>query len=105
MRKILHIDGKEVPAEFSADTPRRYREEYGRDLITDMMHMTKTMDTGILENLAFVMAKAADPELQDVGIHEWLAGFDSVTAMYDAAAEILEAWTTNTKTMSTSKKK
>lgn len=105
MQKTITIDGKSVPIAFSADTPRQYRETFGRDLIRDMTHMTKTMDTAILENLAFVMAKTADPTLQEVDIHEWLARFESVTAMYDAAEDILGAWTQNTKTSSESKKK
>ncbi|MBR3237043.1 MAG: hypothetical protein IKF99_01245 [Oscillospiraceae bacterium] len=105
MRKVITIDGKDVPIAFSADTPRQYREAFGRDLIQDMMGMQKSVDTSILENLAYIMAKAADPELQDVTIHDWLQRFDSVTAMYSSADQILAAWTDNTQTGSESKKK
>lgn len=105
MRRVITIDGQAVPIEFSADTPRQYRELFGRDLIQDMMVMQKTVDTTILENLAFVMARDADEELRDATIHDWLKRFDNVTAMYGAADQILAAWTDNVKTSSESKKK
>lgn len=105
MQRVIHIDGREILVDISADTPRQYREEFGRDLIVDITAMGKQLDTAVLENLAFTMAKAADPELAGVTIHEWLRGFDSVTAIYNAAPEILEAWTKNTEQSSESKKK
>lgn len=104
MRSIIMIGGKEIPIDYSADTPRRYREEFGSDLIIDMQRMRKDFDTGILENLAYTMARAADPEME-LSIHEWLAQFDSVTAIYAAGPKILEAWTKNVRTSSESKKK
>lgn len=104
MRKELHIDDKVIPVEISADTPRQYREAFGKDLLVGMMSMKDQLDTEILENLAFTMAKAADPELADVSIHEWLSRF-SVMGLYNAAAEILDAWTGNMETASKGKKK
>jgi len=104
MRKELHIDDQVIPIELSADTPRQYREAFGKDLLVGMMSMKNQLDMEILENLAFVMAKAADPELADVSIHEWLARF-SVQGVYYAADEILDAWTQNMETSSKGKKK
>ena len=104
MRKQITIDGAAVAIEVSADTPRQYREAFSRDLLLDMMSLRDTMDTGIIENLAYIMVKAADEELQDTDIHSWLSTL-SPMAIYDAAPQIMEAWTSNTRTASSSKKK
>ena len=104
MRKQITIDGAAVAIEVSADTPRQYREAFSRDLLLDMATFQKTMDMGVMENLAFVMVKAADPEMVDTTISEWLSGL-SPMAIYDAAPQILEAWTGNIATASRSKKK
>lgn len=102
MEKVVQIDEQSVRVRMSADTLRVYRRTFGRDLIVDMNKMTETMDMEVIENLLYIAAKAADPELPE--IDEWLAQFTPF-AIYQSAAQVLQAWNEENQTLSKPKKK
>ena len=115
MTKIIEIDGKKVPFKASAAIPRLYRVKYGRDIFKDLMKLEKAMNTNTeedstldlfsletFENIAYLMAKHADPSLPDTA-EEWLDEF-SVFSIYQVLPEIIELWGLNVQTDVTSKK-
>ena len=111
MEKIINIDGKGVRFKASAATLRIYRIRFKRDLLVDLMKLSKTAqkevteipDLELFENLAFIMAKQADASIPDT-VEEWLDGF-STFAIRDILPSILELWSDNMSTVAESKKK
>jgi hypothetical protein len=115
MTKIIEIDGKKVTFKASAAIPRLYRVKYGRDIFKDLMKLEKAMNTNTeedstldlfsletFENIAYLMAKHADPSLPDTA-EEWLDEF-SVFSIYQVLPEIISLWGLNVQTQSVSKK-
>lgn len=60
-------------------------------------------DLELFENVAYIMAKHADPKQPDTP-EEWLDQFDTFS-IYQVLPEILQLWNTNIHTESESKKK
>lgn len=115
MTKVIEIDGRKVPFKASAAIPRIYRVKYGRDIFKDLMKLEKAMNENTeedstldlfsletFENIAYLMAKHADPSLPDTA-EDWLDEF-SVFSIYQVLPEIIELWGLNLQTQSTSKK-
>ncbi|MBR4472657.1 MAG: hypothetical protein IKS55_03370 [Oscillospiraceae bacterium] len=115
MTKVVEIDGKKVPFKASAAIPRIYRVKYGRDIFKDLMKLEKALNDNsaedsnldlfsleTFENIAYLMAKHADPSLPDTA-EEWLDEF-SVFSIYQVLPEIIELWGLNVQTQSTAKK-
>lgn len=110
IRKIIKIGGIDVDMKTSADTPRAYRHIFGRDIFQDMnrlnLNMKKgSLDTGnteVLENIAYVMAKQANPDIPD--INDWLEQFNTFD-IFTASKDIISLWGINNKTMISPKKK
>ena len=115
MTKVVEIDGKKVPFKASAAIPRIYRVKYGRDIFKDLMKLEKALNDNsaedsnldlfsleTFENIAYLMAKHADPSLPD-SAEERLDEF-SVFSIYQVLPEIIELWGLNVQTQSTAKK-
>ena len=115
MTKVVEIDGKKVPFKASAAIPRIYRVKYGRDIFKDLMKLEKALNDNsaedsnldlfsleTFENIAYLMAKHADPSLPD-SAEEWLDEF-SVFSIYQVLPEIIELWGLNAQTQSSAKK-
>lgn len=102
MQKTINLDGEGVLVEMSADTLRVYRQTFGRDLLNDMLGMGDAIDMEVIENLFYVCASAADPEIPPM--HEWLKNF-SPLALYIGSTDILAMWNEENKTLSKRKKK
>ena len=115
MTKVVEIDGKKVPFKASAAIPRIYRVKYGRDIFKDLMKLEKALNDNsaedsnldlfsleTFENIAYLMAKHADPSLPD-SAEEWLDEF-SVFSIYQVLPEIISLWGLNVQTQSVSKK-
>ena len=115
MTKVIEIDGRKVPFKASAAIPRIYRVRYGRDIFKDLMKLEKAMNENTeedssldlfsletFENIAYLMAKHADPSLPDTA-EEWLDEF-SVFSIYQVLPEIIELWGLNLQTQSSAKK-
>ncbi|MBQ1297452.1 MAG: hypothetical protein IIY21_25635 [Clostridiales bacterium] len=117
MDKIVKIDGKDVKFRATARTPRLYRVLIGRDMIQDMNKLMKAyerkkkndddldiIDLQIFEDVAYAMARHANPDMEEKTADEWLDTFD-MFSIYEVLPHILELWAINTKQTSVSKKK
>ena len=114
--RTIEIDGRPVPFKASAAVPRIYRLKFGRDIFADIDRLMAAMDKqspegsdldlitlGIFEDVAYTMAKYADPEVPETP-EEWLDGF-SVFSIYFILPQIIELWGLNNKTEVQGKKK
>ena len=114
MRKI-EIDGKQVPFKASAAIPRIYRIKFNRDIYKDLRSLEKAVGEGdeensnldlfsleMFENIAYVMAKHADPNIPDTP-EEWLDEFNTFS-IYQVLPSIIELWGLNVQTEVESKK-
>lgn len=117
MDKVIQIDGKDVKFRATARTPRLYRALVGRDMISDMNRLRKAfdpkkkdesnldmLDLQIFEDTAYIMARHANPDMEEKTADEWLDTFN-MFSVYEVLPHILELWAINTKQTSTAKKK
>ena len=116
MKRNITIDGQEVPFKASAAIPRIYRMRFHRDIYKDLRDLEKGIDKNdpensnldlfsleMFENIAYVMAKHADPSIPDTP-EEWLDGFNTFS-IYQVLPQIIELWGLNTQTDVQAKKK
>ena len=109
MTKKIEIDGKQVPFRASAAIPRIYRMKFHRDIYTDLSALEKSIGSGdeetsnldlfsleMFENIAFIMAKHADPAIPDTP-EEWLDEFNTIS-IYQVLPKLIELWGLNVKT-------
>ena len=114
VRKV-EIDGKQVPFKASAAIPRIYRIKFNRDIYKDLRSLEKAVGEGdeensnldlfsleMFENIAYVMAKHADPNIPDTP-EEWLDEFNTFS-IYQVLPSIIELWGMNVQTEVESKK-
>ena len=114
MRKV-EIDGKQVPFKASAAIPRIYRIKFNRDIYKDLRSLEKAVgeedeqnsnldlfSLEMFENIAYVMAKHADPNIPDTP-EEWLDEFNTFS-IYQVLPSIIELWGLNVQTEVESKK-
>ena len=116
MKKNITIDGQEVAFKASAAIPRIYRMRFHRDIYKDLRDLEKGIDKNdpensnldlfsleMFENIAYVMAKHADPSIPDTP-EEWLDSFNTFS-IYQVLPQIIELWGLNTQTDVQAKKK
>lgn len=117
MDREVTIDGKQIKFRATARTPRLYRGIIGRDMIADMNKLMKAydrkkkgedeldiIDLQIFEDVAYIMARQASPDMKEKTADEWLDTFD-MFSIYEVLPHILELWAINTVQTSQSKKK
>lgn len=127
--KTIVIDGMEVKLRATAAVPRLYRIRFGRDILKDIMLLRKAyievlgeqkkpeditdeeaqrcfevMELGVFEDVAYTMAKHADPQGVPDDPDEWLSQFESFS-IYWVLPEILTLWLQNEQTTAECKKK
>ena len=113
--KKVEIDGKQVPFKASAAIPRIYRIKFNRDIYKNLRSLEKAVGEGdeensnldlfsleMFENIAYVMAKHADPNIPDTP-EEWLDEFNTFS-IYQVLPSIIELWGLNVQTEVESKK-
>ena len=105
LQKTVKIGEKEVAFKSSAAIPRLYRILFKRDIFRDLTQLERSYrdkadkgaleitDLEIFENVAYVMAKHADPSIPGT-IEEWLDQFE-MFSIYEIFPEILELWGSN----------
>ena len=127
MERKIRVGGTEIRMRASALIPRLYRFRFGRDLIRDMSQLEKSykravnvnenatdeekqeaqlsvLDLTIFENVAWCMAKNADPNVPN-DPDEWLDTIDGVFSVYEVMPHIMELWTAGLETTSSPIKK
>jgi hypothetical protein len=127
MDKIIRIDDQDVKFRATARTPRLYRALIGRDMIRDMNQLRtaynkavsvkedaseediqnaqmSAIDLEIFENVAYIMARHANPDIFEKSPDEWLDKFN-MFSIYEVLPDLLKLWAMNTATTSAPKKK
>ena len=125
IKKIINIDGIDVPFKASAAVPRLYRLKFGRDVYKDFAALQKSVnkqkteesdesspqESGldidsleVFEQLSWVMAKHADSENVPDDPNDWLEQFN-VFSIYEVLPKLIELWGLNTQSTAESKKK
>lgn len=115
IRQNIEIDGKQVPFRASAAIPRIYRMKFQRDIYKDLASPEKVVSKEteevsnldmfsleMFENIAYVMAKHADPNVPDDPV-EWLDGFNTFS-IYQVLPKLIELWGLNMKSDAEAKK-
>ena len=115
LTKKIEIDGKEVLFRASAAIPRLYRIKFRRDIYKDLAQLEKAVDTSsedgsmldtfsleLFENIAYMMARHADPTIPDTP-EEWLEAFNTFS-IYQVLPQIIELWGLNIESEVKSKK-
>ena len=115
-KRNIEIDGKEVAFKASAAIPRIYRLKFGRDIYRDLASLEKSVGENeegesnldlfsleMFENIAYVMAKHADPSIPD-SPEDWLDEFNTFS-IYQILPQLIELWGLNVKTDAEAKKK
>ena len=115
MKQNIEIDGKQVSFKASAAIPRIYRMKFHRDIYKDLRALEKSIGDGteensnldvfsleMFENIAYVMAKHADPSIPDTP-EEWLDEFNTFS-IYQVLPKLIEFWGLNVQTQVDSKK-
>ena len=120
IEKNITIGGQQLRMRASALIPRLYRAKFGRDMVTDMRKLQGSLrdvlddetgekqldivDLTIFENVAWLMAKHADPEVPS-DPDEWLDSLPGVLSIYEVLPDIMELWSQNNVTTSVPRKK
>ena len=109
MKQNIEIDGHMVPFRASAAIPRIYRLKFHRDIYKDLNALEKAVGDGteessnldlfsleMFENIAYVIAKHADPAIPDTP-EEWLDEFNTFS-IYQILPKLIELWGLNVQT-------
>ncbi len=107
--RSIDIDGSPVAFKASAAIPRIYRLKFGRDIYKDLSALEKSIDREdpersnldlfsleLFENIAYVMAKHANPSIPDT-VEDWLDAFDTFS-IYQVLPQLIDLWGLNVKT-------
>ena len=116
IKKNIVIDGREIPFKASAAVPRLYRLKFGRDIYRDFASLQTNVEEEdaeksgldiesleVFENIAFVMAKHADPDNVPDSPDDFLEQFNTFS-IYEILPQLIELWGLNTATQIESKK-
>ena len=116
IKKNIVIDGREVPFKASAAVPRLYRLKFGRDIYKDFASLQTNVEEEdaeksgldiesleVFENIAFIMAKHADPDNVPDNPDDFLEQFNTFS-IYEILPQLIELWGLNTATQIESKK-
>lgn len=92
MEKVLNIGGKQIKMKSTAGTMMRYRNNFNRDFIKDLVKLQgklsdklekgeefEAIDLDLFEKIAWCMAKTADNSIPD--IESWLDEFETFDIM------------------------
>ncbi len=122
IKKNILVDGIEVSFKASAAVPRLYRLKFGRDIYRDFAALQSAVEESedensdekkksalsiesleVFENVAYIMAKHADPEDVPSEPDEWLERFNTFS-IYEVLPQLIDLWGLNIETQAESKK-
>lgn len=113
IQKSILIDGKNVLFKASAAVPRLYRLKFRRDIFKDFIALEQSVQENtsgitidsleLFENIAYIMAKHANPENVPENPDDWLENFNTFS-IYEILPQLMDLWGLNIETQSESKK-
>ena len=116
IQKNITIDGIEVPFKASAAVHRLYRLKLRRDIYQDFASLQKSVGENteessaldiesleVFENIAYIMAKHADPENVPDNPDDFLEQFNTFS-IYEILPQLIDLWGLNVETQVKSKK-
>ena len=116
IKRTITIDGVEVPFKASASLPRLYRAKLRKDIFKDFSALKDSVDESdeknaglgiesleVFENIAWTMAKHADPVGVPDSPDDWLEQFNCFS-IYEVLPQLFELWGMNLETQAESKK-
>lgn len=116
IKKNILVDGMEVPFKASAAVPRLYRLKFHREIYKDFSELQKSVGENdsensaldiesleVFENIAYIMAKHAQPDVVPDSPDEWLESFNTFS-IYEILPQLIELWGLNIETQVESKK-
>ena len=116
IKKTITVDGIEVPFKASAAVPRLYRLKFRRDIYRDFAELQSNVQAEyeessaldiesleVFENIAYIMAKHADPDNVPDNPDDWLESFNTFS-IYEVLPQLIELWGLNVETQAESKK-
>ncbi len=116
IKKTITVDGIEVPFKASAAVPRLYRLKFRRDIYRDFAELQSNVQAEyeessaldiesleVFENIAYIMAKHADPENVPDNPDDWLERFNTFS-IYEVLPQLIGLWGLNVETQAESKK-
>ncbi len=116
IRRNILVDGIEVPFKASATVPRLSRIKLGLYIFRDLQSLKSTVDENdsensgiqlesleLFENIAYIMARHAEPEKVPDNPDDWLEQFNTFS-IYEVLPQLMELWGLNTETQITAKK-
>ena len=113
IQKSILIDGKNVLFKASAAVPRLYRLKFRRDIFKDFIALEQSVQENtsgitidsleLFENIAYIMAKHADPAGVPENPDDWLENFNTFS-IYEILPQLMDLWGLNVETQSESKK-
>ena len=110
MNKTVNIAGIPVELKATGSTMLKYRNWFGRDLITDFKTVQRSFENGeemsgeafdIIAKLTYTMAKQADKGIPN-DLEEWLDQFDTFP-ISEFAADVVMLWASSLQGKSTVK--
>lgn len=111
MRKTILIGDVPVPLKATAGTMIRYRNWFGRDLLSDLKKIPAKYEAGddsitedafgVIVRLLYTMARQADSSVPD-DLVDWLDQFDSFP-IEDFGEEVVNFWASSLKSTSEQK--
>lgn len=116
MEKTITIDGKKVRFKSNGSTALRYKAQFGKDFLKEILKMgalekltkktkdidvkdLETLDFEVFYNITWIMAKTADPSIPEP--LDWLSEFDEfpIDEIFPQMQDLIAA------TLTTKKKK
>ncbi len=104
IQKTITVDGIEVPFKASAAIPRMYRIKFRRDIYKDFAALQTSVKEGdeesseldivsleVFENIAYIMAKHANPADVPENPDDWLERFNTFS-IYEVLPQLIELW-------------
>lgn len=116
IQKMIKVDGVDVPFKASATVPRLYRAKFRKDIFKDFAALKDSVkdedgeNSGlgiesleVFENIAWTMAKHADPLNVPDNPDEWLERFNTFS-IYEVLPQLFELWGLNLESQAEAKK-
>ena len=100
----VRAPGKSPAGDDAPEERQAYQKKLNEWRAAKVSAEMEALDTEVLENMAYVMARQADPSIPST-VEEWLDTLDITMSMYHILPDVMRLWVANEKTSSIPKKK